>query len=280
MMRSILILTDFSEAAFRAAEYVCGLADSWQPGRMVLYHAYQTAIATSDLPVNSVVTNRKVHQEAMEALSLVSDRLKSILTRPVAIDIIAEDSFLPDTINERCREQNIDLIVMGAEDRSRIDRLLFGPTTARILKTSRCPVLVVPEHATRGRPVGTIVFATDLKDASALSGHRLYPWLDRLAAGLAVVHVGQAAVQENHQTDTRTASTDLHQLLDRYHPTYHYLGGEDVVKGILEFARDRGASLIIAVPKEHGILSSLFHQSVSEKLAYNSPVPLLFFPSE
>lgn len=279
-MRSLLILTDFSEASFRAAEYACALVDNFQMRRVVLYHAYQTAIAVSDLPVGSVATNRKIHLEAMEALSLVSDRLKSMMVRPVTIDLIAEDAFLPETINERCREQDIDLVVMGGTGRSGVERWLLGDTTARMLATCRCPILVVPEHAALGKPIGTVLFTTDLKDLPEIQCKRLYPMLDGLRAKLSVLHVGQTEVQASEEPEIRAAVGELHRLLDRYHPTYHYLGGEDVAKLILDFAAAIRASLIFAIPREHGFLSSLFPGSVSKKLAHNSPVPLLFFPEE
>jgi nucleotide-binding universal stress UspA family protein len=279
-MRSLLILTDFSETAFRAAEFACALADTFRVRRIVLYHAYQTAVATTDLPVSTVGTNRKIHLEAMEALSLLSDRLKSILPHPVTIDLLAEDTFLPGDINERCREQGIDLIVMGVSGKSGFDRLLLGNTAARMLTTSRFPLLVIPGHAPVRRSVSKLVFTTDLKDEPAISGDRLYPLLDAFKAEISVVNVGDKEIEEKDQAEIKKALGGLHQLLDKYHPSYHYLGGNNVVKGILDFAGTMGASLIIAIPKEHGLLSSLFHRSVSEKLAYNSPIPLLFFPGE
>ncbi|HVS98842.1 MAG TPA: universal stress protein [Puia sp.] len=243
-MRSLLILTDFSEPSFRAAEYGCALSDTLQAGRIVLYHAYQTAAATTDLPVSAVRTNSKVHVQAVQALGALRDRLESIPKHPLTIDLLAEDTFLPDRINECCREQAIDLIVMGVSGKSGAH--LLGGTAARMLTTSRWPVIVVPAQTPPGSPVTKIVLASDLHNMPGRSGERLSALLDSFHAPVEVIHVG----------------------------------GDNIVQGILDSAGRLGASLVVAVPRRHGLLASMFHRGVTEKLAYNSPTPLLFFPEE
>ncbi|HXB95608.1 MAG TPA: universal stress protein [Puia sp.] len=275
-MQSLLILTDFSDTAYRAAEYACTLARTLQPRRIILYHAYQTSVATTDLPVSSVAINRTVHLEAMEALATWSDRLR--LRHPETIELVAEDTFIPDTINELCREQEVDLICMGASGKSGLDRLIMGSTAARMLTISKFPVMVVPAHAPVGKAVQTIVFTTDLKEVKTISTERLYAMLDSLNADICVLNVVTHAGEGKESALTREAIGHLRQLLDRYHPSYHYLTSNDIVETVVSFAGELGASLIIAVPREHGFFSTFFHRGVSEKLVYNSPVPLLFFP--
>jgi len=38
----------------------------------------------------------------------------------------------------------MDLVVMGTFGRTRVDRLLFGSTTERVMRRAECPVLVIP----------------------------------------------------------------------------------------------------------------------------------------
>lgn len=46
-MQSILILTDFSDNAFIAAEYASMLSRNWNSKRIVLYHVYQSSSITA-----------------------------------------------------------------------------------------------------------------------------------------------------------------------------------------------------------------------------------------
>jgi len=278
-MKSMLILTDFSEAAFRAAEYACVLTGLLQIRRIILYHAYQTIVATIDPPVSPVKNNRQVYLESMEALGMLNDRLKAMVGPAVQIDLFAVDAFFPELINQRCKEEDVDIIVMGVSGKSGLEKLVMGSTTARMLKTSGYPLLIVPRETPLGREIKTIVFTTDLHDISTIPGDQLYSFLDAFKADICVVNVETSAEEGKYSPETKEAIAGLHRLLDRYHPSFYYLEGDDTVESILVFAGDRKGSLIIAVPKKHDFFSTIFHKSISKNLAYNSPVPLLSLPA-
>jgi len=277
-MRSVLILTDFSEAAFRAAEYACWLADVLQIKRVVLYHAYEVIIASTDTPMPPVKTNEELYLESMEALNMLRDRLRLNLPDMVAIDMLAENTFLPETINQRCKEQKIDLLVMGKTGKSGVDRLIAGSVTARMLEKSRYPLLMVPEDTMIGKEIKTIVFTTDLKDTSSIPVTMLHSFLDALKAEVKVVNAGPA-VEEAYASGARKKAVDgLHKIMDKYSPSFFYVDGDNIVDSILTFSGQHHASLIITITKTHNFLSSIFHKSVSKRLAYNSPTPLLCLP--
>lgn len=277
-MKSLLVLTDFSEAAFRAAEYACTLAEPLQIKRIVLFHAYQTIVGGTELPVTTADNNRRIYFESMEALALLHDRLKPLAGNAVTMDMLSEDMLLPGPINQRCREENIDMIVMGVSGKSGLEELLLGSTTAQMLEASELPVLIVPRDALIGRTIKTIVFTTNLEDFAVLPVNHLFPFLDTFRAELCVVNVAPGA-DEKYTPETQDSIKGLHALLEKYHPSFHYLSDDDVVKGILGFAGQHHASLIITVPKKRSFLSALFHKSVPKKLAYGSPVPLLSLPA-
>jgi nucleotide-binding universal stress UspA family protein len=279
-MRSALILTDLSEAAFRAAEYACSQAEPLQIGRVVLYHAYEIIITPTDVPVPPVKTNEELYLESMEAMSLERDRLRSLLPGTVTIDLLAENHFLPETVNQRGVEQNIDLIVMGISGKSGLDRLMVGSVTARMLEECRFPLLMVPEEVLIGRGIKTIVFATDLKDVDSIPVEELYSFLDAWKAEVHVVNAGPETAKEYLREDRKQAFDRLHQLLDKYPSSFYFVDGDNVVDSLLTFAGEHHASLIMAVPKKHGFLSRIFHKSVTKKLAYNSRIPLLCLPEK
>lgn len=278
-MKSILILTDFSEAAFRAAEYACELVDSLQVRRIILYHTYQSIVVGTDLPTNTTMNDRQIYLDSMEALGLVHDRLRPRVGNAVQIDLLAEATTLfPDSINALCRREAIDLIVLGVSGKSSIEKFLMGSVTAQVLQSSEFPALIVPEEAVIGKGIKSIVFAADLKDASTMPVNLLYKFLDAFPAELHVVNVLPEA-REKYSPETEESIAKLHTVLDNYKPAFHYIQGDDVVANILSFVGQHHASLIVAVPKKHGFLTALFHKRVSKKLAYNTQVPLLVLPA-
>jgi len=274
----MLILTDFSEAAFRAAEYGCQIAGNLHIERIILFHAYQSVMAATGLPV-AEINDQQLYLENMEALGLLQDRIKPLVDNSVTIDMLAEDSALmnaADLIQQFCRKEDINLVVMGVSEKSAYEHLLLGSMTAEILKSSEVPVLIVPEDILLGRRMQSIVFASDLTDIDATPTVYLYEFLEALPAKLYVINVQPETGKQSAEMEKRFAG--ISGLLDGFNPSFHTINGEDVVETILAFAKEHQASLIIAIHQKHGFWSGLFHKSVTKKLAYNSRIPLLALP--
>ncbi|HLZ85972.1 MAG TPA: universal stress protein [Puia sp.] len=274
-MRTLLILTDFSESSFRAAEYGCSLAGILHIQRIILYHSYSTVIPTTDIPVSDVKTNQQIYLESMQALALLQDRLRTQVDPAVTIELLSEDVFLPEGIDRLCRKKAVDLVVLGASGSSGFERAVMGSTTARLLADPCVPLLIVPAETPIGRGIKTIAFAADLRNIPHLPVVQLYLFLDALRAEICVVNVEPSADEGKYFPEKKQALLDLHHLLDKYHPSFYDVEGEDVADSILAFADGHKASLIIVVPGTHHYLSSIFHKTVSKRLAYRSTVPLL-----
>ncbi|HVI48767.1 MAG TPA: universal stress protein [Chitinophaga sp.] len=280
-MKSMLILTDFSENAFRAAEYACQLAIPLQIGHVILYHAYQPFIVATDLPANIPPNDQETYAENMEALGLQHDRLRSVLPQHISIEMQAENSVLPERINQLCREKTVELMVMGASSKSGMEKFLTGSTSSLMVETSEAPLLIVPPDVPLGHTLSDIIFTTDLEDPAALSVHQLYKFLDVLPAKLHVVNIAPQT-GEQYSPQTRDAIDAMHRIFEKYNAEFHYVDKvdtPDTTAGILDFAAQYRASLIIAVPKKHSFVYDLFHKSVSKTLAKKSDVPLLYLPS-
>jgi nucleotide-binding universal stress UspA family protein len=277
-MKSMLILTDFSEAAFRAAEYACELAGALHIERILLYHAYQTVVA---VPGDTVITDdQQLYLESMEAMGMWHDRLKPMVARSVTIDLLAEDIALDGLaalISQKNKKEGIDMIVMGVSGKSGLEKIFLGSTTTAILNAGELPVLIVPQDILLGRGITTVVFTSDLRETDAVPADQLHGFLDALGGKLSVVNVGLEAA-EKYSPETEKAIASLHQLLEKYDPVFNYIKGDDIVKDILAFAGQQHASLIIAVHQKHGFWSGIFHKSITRKLAYNSRIPLLSLP--
>jgi len=277
-MRSIIVLTDFSEASFRAAEYACSLADRLEISRIILYHAYEVVITPTEMPVAPVKTDQELYLESMEEMGLMRDRLRSRCPETVVIEMFAEDGFSPETVNQRCQEQKIDMIVMGISGKSGLDRLMTGSITARMMEKCLFPLLMVPEEVLIGREIRSVVFATDLKDIASIPADRLCSLLEALGAEVHVVNAGPDKERKFLPEEKREAFDALHRMLDKYPSHFHFIDGDNVVDSILVFAGEQHASMVIAMPKKHSFFDGIFHRSVSKRLAYNSRIPLLSLP--
>ena len=75
--------------------------------------------------------------------------------------------------------------------------------------------------------------------------------------------------------DTPEQSVLLHTLLSEVDPSYHFIQHKDIEDGINEFAEKNNLDLIIAIPKKHKLLSSLFNASSSKQLVFQSHMPVM-----
>lgn len=270
-------MTDFSEAAFRAAMYGCELSGCLGIKRIILYHAYVPAMAYAGPPevTGPVIDDQQGYDDSMKELSLLKDRLSSMIPTGVSIDVITGDTALT---KERQRQEDVDLIVMGVSGKSGLERFVLGSTTTQVLKNGELPVLIVPEDIRIGKGITSILLASDLKATDTLPAGELYKFLDAFPGQLEVINV-EPEGEEKYSPQMEKAVTDLHKLLEKYNPVFNYINGDDTASAILRFAREHDSSLIIAVHQQQGFLSNMFHKSVTKKLAYSSNIPLLCLPA-
>jgi nucleotide-binding universal stress UspA family protein len=273
IMDNILVLSDFSDAAFHAACYAAGLTLQLHSKRLILYHAYEVVATVPGAASMVQQTSDSVHADSLKKLAALHRRLQKFLSNVTTVHYRAEGLSLDTSINDVAKAENADLIVMGITGRSALEQQLIGSTTIRVAPKSRYPVLIVP-GGTAIEPVRQILFACDEKQTTQLGAATdLQKILDAFSVPLMIVNVDHKEARFGEKTPLDTVV--LHELLAPYHPSFHYTDNEDTVAGIMEFALEHQASMIILIPKNQGFLEGLFHRSVTKKLAYHSSIPLL-----
>lgn len=275
-MKTMLILTDFSENAFRAAEYAAEIAEPLQIKRILLYHAYQTIIGGTDLPIGNSQSSQEIYIESVSQLAMLQDRVKSMV-KGITVDLLTEDTSLPAYIGELCEAEDVDLIVMGVSGRSGLEKLLLGSTTSMMIEESKVPVLIVPKDTIIGRSIKSFVFTTDLKDHTVIPVHQLYEILDAFPVPVQVLNVEKGS-DEKYSEEARDTIASLHNIFEKCNATFDYITEDNTVEGILSYSNQHHASMIVVVPRKTGFLASFFRGSISKKLAYNSNIPLLSLP--
>ncbi|MCW3122857.1 MAG: hypothetical protein JWQ38_2349 [Flavipsychrobacter sp.] len=271
-MNTILVLTDFSDSAFHAARYACSLSRQLKSKRLILYHAYQIVTAASEIPPDPGEYER-MYQSVASELNNVFKKLSGLIEPGTELSYKAVETDLAFTVDDVVAKENVDLVVMGISGKSFLKEIFVGSNTIRVVDNTHCPVLIVPPHA-EIIPVTHAVFACDLEKVSAtMPVAELMTFLDTVHASLSVVNVD---FDEKHVSpETPLEISFIHQSLKKYDPSYTYLTNPDTVNGIIEFAIATKGSIIISVAKHRGFFEGLFHHSVTHKIAYNAPIPLL-----
>jgi len=279
-MQTILVLTDFSNVALRAANYAIHLANQLHSKRIILFNAYQSLEPVANVPVTPELPVIQANPDELYKESTMQlDNLRSLLepTAPdIIIDTMSDDDILEEAVKKLISKEHVDLVVAGLADKSNLEKFLVGSHSIRVMENGDYPLVIVPEDA-KITPLERVLLAVDfdmLRRGKSLP--RLVEILNNLHVELFVVNV---ASDEGYSDETKEDIKHVHQLLDRYHPSINYIEDSNVVNSINEFADRHDISLIIAIHEKKSLLATIFQKSVSKQLAWQSNVPLLIIPA-
>jgi len=272
-MKSLLLATDFSNAATNAAHYAAKLSSYLSIETLVIYHSYDNAATVvSEIPIAEEQESLK-HEECIKELVLLEKSLKDILSPDTAIKLVTDNHSLLLGIQQLTTQYQSQLLIIGTTGKSYLENILSGSNALLLAQEVTLPLLLVPESADF-RPLKKAVFATDLKRIDKTTPvNSLRYFIHILNLKLLVLNV--STNKDDLVADIIPEQYKLHDLLDDVHPEYHYIDHKDAGDAIINFSLENQADLIISIPKSHRFIENLFHRSTTKKLAFHSMLPLL-----
>ncbi len=147
MYNKILLPTDGSENATRAGKHAIWIADASGADILVLNVVEPYYPQISALPNFREKFYDELWEEGKKSVESFKKELEisqcngACKTLKLNTEIKEGKAYLE--IIKAIKEEDIDLVVMGASGRHGLDRFMLGSVTDRVLRESRCPVLVV-----------------------------------------------------------------------------------------------------------------------------------------
>lgn len=268
-MKKILVLTDFSQTAHRAVLYAAGLTQQLEADELILYNSYEF-IPPSEVPMLEPMDMERLRLESLAALTELRNELCDLVSKQTLIHIRADERPLLTAVKAIAA----DLTVMGVTGKSKLEQLLIGSHTLLMSRELATPLLLVPPGAIYEK-IRRVAFACELEGISAITPAKtIRGLLHALGAHLLILNVDKED-QAQFTPDTIDEQSALHELWDSETPDYHYLIHEDTVEGLLQFTQEHDVQLLIALPRHQGLFDALFHRSMTKKLAFRTPIPLL-----
>jgi nucleotide-binding universal stress UspA family protein len=193
-----------------------------------------------------------------------------------------------DEITYYAQETNVDLIVVGAQGRGLVERLLIGSTSESVAQNATCSVLVVRPKALQQAQVGeslSLIIAsdgseTDRELASQINALHLS---ENTKVQLISVIEHPYLLEPGYEYDsqlTQEATTALNRLADELSPSFnhidkHVLEKPHVADAILDYLGDQKADMLILGDKGRSAMSRFFVGSVSRGLLRHAPCSVL-----
>jgi nucleotide-binding universal stress UspA family protein len=284
-MKSILILTDFSKNATHAALAGIRLAKNLR-ANIFLFHSNTTQALTPIYAGGPTVVDEVnlMEDENREKLKALADLLQPFIEEgqigwKPSLHYDEGLGELSYQVRNILATKDIEIIVMGAREGSRLDHFFTGSETFSVIDHVNRPVLVVPHNSYLDN-FKRIVFATDFSDDDVEA--------IRYLAGLGlifnyyfeVVHISSFGDGDITKELRKLEFMKQVQRLRYPHLNIRELHGKDVINRLNRLCEETKTDLLAFTHYHDSFLTRLLHQSVAREALQNQKVPMLIFPSK
>lgn len=274
-IETILFPTDFTEDANKAYQYALEVA--YRTGaKLHLLHAieepYDFATRVEETVEGLKEEASAIFQKEIEKLSN-DDRYQKL-----NIECHIERGKPYRAINEKAREIDADLLIMGTKGESSLKRILYGNVTSDIILDSEVPILTVPINSKKPY-LDRLLFATDFRSKD----------IQALESTIHLAQVFDAEVHIMHVSDSEELDENIRfrgfkdlikEKFDYHKIQFHHIRSERFSKGVSEFLDKYPVSLIVITRYKKVYLRTLLWANNTQELTYHTHVPMLVLVPE
>lgn len=272
-MKRILIPTDFSPNAQKAADYAVRLFS--EESEMVLVHSYQIPHSGANVLIS---VQDILEKDALKLLETEKARIVDLFPgAKTSLSIEARLGEPQEVLRRMITEKETDLVVMGTQGATGLKGILVGSVASSVLERVNAPIMAIPMEAELHLPK-SIAFAAD---DESLNGLNLPSIVNDLAVKHAShVHVLNVVGKDESRTVGVSDSTSAKPIdsLENVQQTYHFLEDDDVVHGIDAFLEKHQVDLLSLINRKQDLFSMLFNRSVTKQMILHSKTPILAIP--
>lgn len=280
-MKKILVPTDFSKPAQIAVEVARDIAKK-SGAELLLLHVIEEATGGS-FNVEGQVDLDGSMEERMFTLALIKKakkQMETLLNSSTVAGVKVKSALRIGTPFHGMRtiitESKVDLVVMGTAGQTKVEEMIIGTNTEKVVRHAKCPVLTVQKKPLKSE-FKNIVYATALsKDEEPFAN------VVKRMQGLyedSVVHLVRINTPGNFQRDVvvRKYMQDFakKQMLKNY--TINIFNDLNEEEGIVYFADSINADMIAMATHGRTGFAHVLAGSIAEDVVSHSKRPVLTY---
>lgn len=279
-MKKILVPTDFSKTARNAIDVAIGVAKKSNV-ELILLHVVEEASGTSfnitgEVDVSAgwedkVFTMKLIETSKKQMAELVQEIKGSGVNVVQEMRLGTAFHGMRDII----AEQNVDLVVMGTSGRSKLEAMIIGSNTEKVVRHAKCPVLTVHD-----KPATTefknVVYATSLSQDEERFSDVVRTTQEMYDA---VIHLVRINTPANFQRDAvvKKSMEDFAKKLKLKNFTINIFNDLTEEAGIIYFADSINADLIAMATHGRTGFAYVLGGSIAGEVVSHSKRPVLTF---
>ena len=162
--KNVLCATDFSPSSSTVVAYAVAIASRYR-SKLYVAHVIPPDIYKSVPPEAMPEAVKQTHVQAQQDLESLSHRDEM---EHINHELLLRDGQVSTVLLELLDKYKVDLLAIGTRGHTGLDRLLLGSVAEEMFRQAKCPVLIVPSHASQDSAarIGIIVYPTDFSQIS------------------------------------------------------------------------------------------------------------------
>ncbi len=262
--KNILVPTDFSERAHNALDQAIYLGEKIN-GKLIIYHVYHRPIEEEG---GLKLSEKERHiDRQFKDLKKIHPGLSGI-----PYEFKKELGISLNKFVEVIKREAIDIIVMATKGAKSFD-ILWGTKTAKVIKQASMPVFVIPDNTSLIN-LKNICLACDFSTSTDYHKMELLIELAQkleLTINVVTLNRNEKVMSIREMEYREKVIRKLESIKANFHFTYN----NNLEEGLVKYCLTNDINMIAILPKSYFFIESLFHESLTEKMAFRSPIPLL-----
>lgn len=266
-MKNILVPIDFSPASHNAALYAVSLA------QIIDVKVYLVNVVLSPISVDSSI--RTLLQET--SILMNQEIAKLSKGNSVKIEGFLREGYAEEKIAEAAKEVDAGLIVMGMKG-ERKGVSVFGSITTAFVRETTYPVFVIPDEATY-KPIENITFASDFDPTTEIDRYSiLLDLAEGTHAQINLLNVQKDSSSISLEDIIGKMKTSI--AFSRHKHSFNAINGNNIEEGINKFIESNATDVLAMVAHKHSIFDRLFGKVHTQRMSYQTKIPLLILQNE
>jgi len=278
-MKKILVPTDFSKNATVALDSAFDIARKSGADLILLHVVEEITNGSFNVEADVAYDNSEDRLFTLKMIEKAKKQLEKVVLDPKYADVKLDGELRVGNafhgIQTIIAEHKVDLIVMGSAGHSKLEEMIIGTNTEKIVRTSRCPVLTVNK-----KPATTdfknIVYATALaKDEEVFS--RIVKKTQKIYDS--TVHLVRINTPGDFQRDylVKDAMAKFAKSIGLKNFTINIFNDHSVEEGVIRYAEEVNADLIAMATHGRTGFAHVIAGSVAEDVVKHAKRPVLTF---
>ena len=254
----VIVPTDFSKTSLNAAHLAARMLVGQYDVTLVLFHVFED-------PGKEAAVKQELRQLKD---SLIDESI-------VKIETVAECSndFI-ESLDRKVRYLDAGLVVMAITEKSKLEQVITGSNSLRMIERNLCPVLVIPYDA-KYNEIKNVAVASDFKDVqNSIPLVPVKKVLSIFKANLHIVNINSeiyVSLSEEYLAQ-RKAMLDMFK---EFRPEFYFITTFDFHETLRQFIADKQIDLVLTFPRKHSFINNLIKGNNTKKLVYESSIPVL-----